>query len=201
MSLFCAKERQSTASRTTIRWKPRPKKRRRRDNFWSSTTTHPRQAKLARAISPKVLVRVTSDRWLVSPKMQSCWEITYGKLSKADSDSEADSYKSSTLGKSSRAVNGKPARVRTVLSEKQLSLLKSCYRINSRPDALVKEQLIEVTGLSPRVIRVWFQNKRCKDKKKSIEMKLQMQQETVRNRWKVREYFKLDEVKIHWKII
>ena len=33
---------------------------------------------------------------------------------------------------------------------------------NPRPDALMKEQLTEMTGLSPRVIRVWFQNKRCK---------------------------------------
>lgn len=41
----------------------------------------------------------------------------------------------------------------------------------------MKEQLVEMTGLSPRVIRVWFQNKRCKDKKKTIQMKLQMQQE------------------------
>ncbi len=49
---------------------------------------------------------------------------------------------------------------------KQLSLLKTCYSANPRPDALIKEQLVEMTGLSSRVIRVWFQNKRCKDKKK-----------------------------------
>ena len=48
----------------------------------------------------------------------------------------------------------------------QLSLLKTCYSANPRPDALMKEQLVEMTGLSPRVVRVWFQNKRCKDKKK-----------------------------------
>ncbi|GLG98736.1 Insulin gene enhancer protein isl-1 [Gryllus bimaculatus] len=41
----------------------------------------------------------------------------------------------------------------------------------------MKEQLVEMTGLSPRVIRVWFQNKRCKDKKKAMLMKQQMQQE------------------------
>ncbi len=60
----------------------------------------------------------------------------------------------------------KSARARTVLSEKQLNILKTCYSANPRPDALMKEQLVEMTGLSPRVIRVWFQNKRCKDKKK-----------------------------------
>lgn len=54
---------------------------------------------------------------------------------------------------------------------------RTCYNANPRPDALMKEQLVEMTGLSPRVIRVWFQNKRCKDKKKTIQMKLQMQQE------------------------
>uniref|UniRef100_A0A4W4GWK4 Insulin gene enhancer protein ISL-1 n=1 Tax=Electrophorus electricus TaxID=8005 RepID=A0A4W4GWK4_ELEEL len=58
-------------------------------------------------------------------------------------------------------------RVRTVLSESQLHTLQACYSANPRPDALVKEQLVEMTGLSPRVIRVWFQNKRCKDKKRS----------------------------------
>ncbi|CAG9799093.1 unnamed protein product [Chironomus riparius] len=100
----------------------------------------------------------------------------FGSIS--DSDSESDSYKSSNRReKQTHTLNGKPARVRTVLNEKQLSMLRACYAMNSRPDSLVKEQLVEMTGLSPRVVRVWFQNKRCKDKKKAIEAKLQMQQE------------------------
>lgn len=70
----------------------------------------------------------------------------------------------------------KTTRVRTVLNEKQLHTLRTCYAANPRPDALMKEQLVEMTGLSPRVIRVWFQNKRCKDKKRSIMMK-QLQQQ------------------------
>ncbi|KAA0723290.1 Insulin gene enhancer protein isl-2b [Triplophysa tibetana] len=70
----------------------------------------------------------------------------------------------------------KTTRVRTVLNEKQLHTLRTCYNANPRPDALMKEQLVEMTGLSPRVIRVWFQNKRCKDKKRSILIK-QLQQQ------------------------
>lgn len=64
-----------------------------------------------------------------------------------------------------------------MLNEKQLHTLRTCYAANPRPDALMKEQLVEMTGLSPRVIRVWFQNKRCKDKKKSILMKQLQQQQ------------------------
>ena len=72
------------------------------------------------------------------------------------------------------------ARARTVLSEKQLNILKTCYSANPRPDALMKEQLVEMTTLSPRVIRVWFQNKRCKDKKIQQRMQeKQMQRECV----------------------
>lgn len=71
----------------------------------------------------------------------------------------------------------KTTRVRTVLNEKQLHTLRTCYAANPRPDALMKEQLVEMTGLSPRVIRVWFQNKRCKDKKRSVLMKQLQQQQ------------------------
>ena len=63
----------------------------------------------------------------------------------------------------------KGPRVRTVLSEQQLQTLRTVYAGNPRPDALLKEHLVELTGLNPRVIRVWFQNKRCKDKKRAIQ--------------------------------
>ena len=84
-------------------------------------------------------------------------------------------------GGSKKSTDRKSARARTVLSEKQLNILKTCYSANPRPDALMKEQLVEMTGLSPRVVRVWFQNKRCKDKKlQNRLMEKQMQRETVR---------------------
>ncbi len=54
----------------------------------------------------------------------------------------------------------KTTRMRTVLNEKQLLTLRTCYGVNPRPDALMKEQLAEITHLSPRVIHAWFQNKR-----------------------------------------
>lgn len=100
-----------------------------------------------------------------------------------DSGSESGSHKERVGGvrgssghKSGGGSDGKPTRVRTVLNEKQLHTLRTCYAANPRPDALMKEQLVEMTGLSPRVIRVWFQNKRCKDKKKTIALKQQMQE-------------------------
>jgi len=85
-----------------------------------------------------------------------------------------------SLGKKMKRTNRKTARARTVLSEKQLNILKTCYSANPRPDALMKEQLTEMTGLSPRVIRVWFQNKRCKDKKiqnRMIEKQMQSEKD------------------------
>jgi len=71
---------------------------------------------------------------------------------------------------------GKTTRQRTVLNEKQLTVLHTFYDNNCRPDAIMKEQLTTMTGLPQRVIRVWFQNKRCKDKKRSIALKQQQEQ-------------------------
>ncbi|OAF69201.1 hypothetical protein A3Q56_03067 [Intoshia linei] len=94
-----------------------------------------------------------------------------------DNDTEYDQTKiDKKILKKSKSE--KTTRVRTVLNEKQLQMLRSCYITNPRPDALVKEQLVEMTGLTSRVIRVWFQNKRCKDKKQCIIMK-QIQEQHI----------------------
>lgn len=92
--------------------------------------------------------------------------------SSADLVSPGGAVYTAQSGKQSRGAGGqnqnqrrnRAGRVRTVLTEKQLNVLKSCYHANPRPDALMKEQLTEMTGLSSRVIRVWFQNKRCKER-------------------------------------
>ena len=88
-----------------------------------------------------------------------------GGLGSGMAGSLADGGGSGRGGRGGKVKNAdrKSARARTVLSEKQLNILKTCYSANPRPDALMKEQLTEMTGLSSRVIRVWFQNKRCKD--------------------------------------
>ena len=96
------------------------------------------------------------------------------KSSSSSSSTSSTSSRTNVRERSGRKGDHKPTRIRTVLNEKQLHTLRSCYNANPRPDALMKEQLTEMTNLSPRVIRVWFQNKRCKDKKRSIAMK-QMQ--------------------------
>ena len=84
------------------------------------------------------------------------------------------------VGPQQQQRRSRAGRVRTVLTEKQLMQMKGCYNANCRPDALMKEQLIEMTGLSGRVIRVWFQNKRCKDKKRSIRQEMHSNASKVR---------------------
>ena len=95
----------------------------------------------------------------------------------------ADSSDATVSSKRERKTgDSKTTRVRTVLNEKQLHTLRTCYNANPRPDALMKEQLVEMTGLSPRVVRVWFQNKRCKDKKREIYLKQMQEQGKVSRR-------------------
>ncbi|CAB3407560.1 unnamed protein product [Caenorhabditis bovis] len=107
----------------------------------------------------------------------------------AHNNNNNNSSGASSSGSSGKKKKDKQTtRVRTVLNEMQLKILKDCYVQNSRPDAMLKERLVEMTGLNARVIRVWFQNKRCKDKKRQIQMhesRLNSEREDVLNRVRV----------------
>ncbi|XP_064616536.1 LIM homeobox transcription factor 1-alpha-like [Liolophura sinensis] len=58
-----------------------------------------------------------------------------------------------------------PKRPRTILTTSQRRKFKASFEINPKPCRKVREKLAAETGLSVRVVQVWFQNQRAKVKK------------------------------------
>ena len=71
-----------------------------------------------------------------------------------DSDSEKNKDKES-----------KRRGPRTTIKAKQLEILRNVFNQTPKPTRLMREQLAKETGLPMRVIQVWFQNKRSKEKR------------------------------------
>lgn len=55
-------------------------------------------------------------------------------------------------------------RKRTSFTHKQLSDLESAFQINNNPDLKDRESLCTVTGLTEKIVRYWFQNRRQKER-------------------------------------
>lgn len=58
-----------------------------------------------------------------------------------------------------------PKRPRTILTSSQRRQFKSSFDLSPKPCRKVREALAKDTGLSVRVVQVWFQNQRAKIKK------------------------------------
>nr|XP_027199588.1 LIM/homeobox protein Lhx3-like isoform X1 [Dermatophagoides pteronyssinus] len=56
-------------------------------------------------------------------------------------------------------------RPRTTITAKQLETLKLAYNSSPKPARQIREQLSHDTGLDMRVVQVWFQNRRAKEKR------------------------------------
>ncbi|GFO39855.1 LIM homeobox transcription factor 1-alpha-like [Plakobranchus ocellatus] len=61
--------------------------------------------------------------------------------------------------------NKGPKRPRTILTTSQRRKFKASFELNPKPCRKVRESLAAETGLSVRVVQVWFQNQRAKVKK------------------------------------
>uniref|UniRef100_A0A1I8IIH3 LIM homeobox transcription factor 1-alpha n=1 Tax=Macrostomum lignano TaxID=282301 RepID=A0A1I8IIH3_9PLAT len=66
---------------------------------------------------------------------------------------------------SEQGGRGGAKRPRTILSTGQRRKFKSAFEVNPKPSRKVRESLAAETGLSVRVVQVWFQNQRAKVKK------------------------------------
>lgn len=58
-----------------------------------------------------------------------------------------------------------PKRPRTILTSAQRRQFKQSFEVSPKPCRKVREALAKDTGLSVRVVQVWFQNQRAKMKK------------------------------------
>ena len=58
---------------------------------------------------------------------------------------------------------------RVILTTQQRRAFKAAFDLSSKPCRKVREQLARDTGLSVRVVQVWFQNERAKVSIKSLK--------------------------------
>ncbi|XP_050686691.1 LIM/homeobox protein Lhx1-like [Eriocheir sinensis] len=88
-------------------------------------------------------------------------------VSDAEGSSEAKEQGSSAEAKLADDEKGGNKRrgPRTTIKAKQLEILKTAFASTPKPTRHIREQLAKETGLPMRVIQVWFQNKRSKERR------------------------------------
>ncbi|XP_021362484.1 zinc finger E-box-binding homeobox 2-like isoform X2 [Mizuhopecten yessoensis] len=87
-------------------------------------------------------------------------------------EAETDTEEIEELYKSEKnsPMESKKFRMRSLISDDQLKVLKSHYQVNPRPR---KYELIRIgneIGLPKRVVQVWFQNQRARDRRRGMNV-------------------------------
>uniref|UniRef100_A0A673K1E6 LIM homeobox transcription factor 1-alpha-like n=1 Tax=Sinocyclocheilus rhinocerous TaxID=307959 RepID=A0A673K1E6_9TELE len=91
-----------------------------------------------------------------------------------DEDNIKTAGESNTIGD---VEHKRPKRPRTILTTLQRRAFKASFEVSSKPCRKVRETLAAETGLSVRVVQVWFQNQRAKMKK--LARRHQQQKQSV----------------------
>ncbi|KFM60346.1 LIM/homeobox protein Lhx9, partial [Stegodyphus mimosarum] len=66
-----------------------------------------------------------------------------------------------------------PPRKRTTFDSRQLHVMQSYFSMCGNPSNKDLEQLAQTTGLSERVIKVWFQNARARQRRENSNTRMQ----------------------------
>merc|ERR1719483_908826 len=78
-------------------------------------------------------------------------------------------YGSSTDGDSCESEvqnkKRKSKRNRTTFTDEQIYILQANFQLDCNPDGQDLERIADISGLSKRVVQVWFQNARARNKK------------------------------------
>jgi len=105
----------------------------------------------------------TSNSTIVTDELTVKRETKSPDMKQHSEDEDDDRKEADFEGEVSK--DGKRRGPRTTIKAKQLEVLKNCFDQNPKPTRQVREQLAKDTGLPMRVIQVWFQNKRSKQKR------------------------------------
>ncbi|XP_071275115.1 LIM homeobox transcription factor 1-beta-like isoform X2 [Agelaius tricolor] len=104
---------------------------------------------------------------------------TTGPAAEDGARSEDEEGRDSRCSRNSGGKDPKRSkRPRTILSSQQRRAFKASFEVSSKPCRKVRETLAAETGLTVRVVQVWFQNQRAKMKKIA---RRQQQQEQLGN--------------------
>ncbi|KAI3383553.1 hypothetical protein SNEBB_005360 [Seison nebaliae] len=79
-----------------------------------------------------------------------------------------------------------PKRPRTILTSSQRRKFRGAFEASAKPCRKVREQLAAETGLSVRVVQVWFQNERAKMKKLQRRSQINKSKGSMSNAEKVK---------------
>uniref|UniRef100_A0A8C3XXN1 LIM homeobox transcription factor 1-alpha n=1 Tax=Catharus ustulatus TaxID=91951 RepID=A0A8C3XXN1_CATUS len=101
-----------------------------------------------------------------------------------DEDSICKLGQASGKGAEDGKDHKRPKRPRTILTTQQRRAFKASFEVSSKPCRKVRETLAAETGLSVRVVQVWFQNQRAKMKK--LARRQQQQQQDQQNTQRLR---------------
>ncbi|XP_037092312.1 LIM/homeobox protein Lhx1-like [Pollicipes pollicipes] len=85
--------------------------------------------------------------------------------SDAEVDPSRDSQAENKSPDDDKVGGNKRRGPRTTIKAKQLEVLKAAFNATPKPTRHIREQLAKETGLPMRVIQVWFQNKRSKERR------------------------------------